>query len=159
MKKIFLTRGMAALVDDADYDYLNRFKWFAGKSRRNFYALRQVPTGLDKPKQRPLRMHCEIMGVKGIDHRDGDGLNNQRKNLRVASRVENSANAQKRLDNSSGFKGVSFRKNRGHWVARVSFKNKRRYLGGFVTAEDAARAYDRVARELHGEFVRPNFPI
>lgn len=89
-----------------------------------------------------------------IDHEDLDKDNNRFTNLREATRVQNCANQNKRRSNTSGFKGVSHHKATGKFQASLSH----RYLGLFVTAEAAARAYDTAAKHHNGEFARLNFP-
>lgn len=93
-----------------------------------------------------------------VDHIDKDGLNNQRDNLRIASRIQNSWNNGPNSKNKSGFKGVSFRKETKKWVAHIIVNGKQIYLGGFDNKVDAAKAHDKAARELEGEFAYLNFP-
>jgi len=106
-----------------------------------------------------IRMHRFILSAKAgdlVDHRDGDGLNNQKVNLRLATTAQNGRNQRRRADNRSGFKGV--KANGSKWMARIRANNQRIFIGNFSTKEDAARAYDAVARLLFGEFARLNFP-
>lgn len=159
MKEILLTQGKVALVDDEDYERLNAFKWCAHLSKKTglWYAER----GYHKTKNKmfTLGMHREIMGVVSgidIDHRDRNGLNNQKDNLRTCSRSQNEGNAKLRKDSTTGFKGVSYKKERGKFLARVQFERKRISLGYFVTPEEAALAYNQKAIELFGEFARIN---
>lgn len=92
-----------------------------------------------------------------VDHINGDGLDNRRCNLRYATRQQNAANGAKK-GRSSRFKGVCFDKSRGKWLAGVKYNYVRLNLGRHATEEAAARAYDRKALELFGEFARTNFP-
>lgn len=92
-----------------------------------------------------------------VDHRDHEGLNNTRTNLRLATRSQNSCNNKKTRGRSSKYKGVS-RDKRGYWRAKIHFKGKHIFLGYFDNEIDAARAYDKAAKELHGEFAVLNFP-
>lgn len=89
----------------------------------------------------------------GIDHRDGDGLNNRWANLREASKVENAGNVRAKSRNTSGFKGVS-QKSNGRYRASIQSHGKWRHLGTFVTAEEAHSAYAAAAAEAFGEFAR-----
>lgn len=158
MKKIRLTRGKSAIVDDADFLWLSRWKWFTQPSRQTFYAVRK-----DCPAPgvyRHIRMHRQILGEKFLrkrltDHRDGNGLNNQRFNLRPATKIQNVRNARRRRDNRSGFRGVA--RHRGKFMAQISIRGTTTYIGIFKCAKDAAKAYDRKARKLYGEFARLNF--
>lgn len=152
MKEIPLTQGKTVLVDDEDYKWLMQWKWHAYRDRRTWYAIRHVyPNGRKHPKK--IRMHRFILnvleGVK-VDHRDGDGLNNQKGNLRQATTAQNGHNRRINSNNTSGFKGVSKRKH--GWQATIQGK----YLGVFDTPGQAASAYDRAASVLFGEFARTN---
>ena len=104
-------------------------------------------------------MYREIVGAGSgqvVDHKDGDGLNNTRENLRVCSRSDNEHNRRIDTKNSSGFKGVYFNKPMKKWMARISINNKRMYLGCYDNKVDAARAYDKAAKKHFGEFARLN---
>lgn len=154
MKSIPLTKGMIALVDDEDYEYLMQWKWLAKKDNKgNWYACR-----VDESR-RLIQMHRLIMsapeGVK-VDHKDGDGLHNWRENLRVCTNAENSRNRRINRNNTSGYKGVVLE--HGKYRARIKIFYKIISLGTFQTAEEAARAYDRGALKYHGPFARLNFP-
>lgn len=152
MTVIPLSRGYVAVVDDCD-EGLAAHKWYASVRRHNVYACR-------KAGGRVLYLHREVLcaapGVH-VDHRDGDGLNCRRANLRAASRFENEQNRGKNRNNRSGFKGVSRSASVRGWVAKISAHGRQRHLGVFRTAEDAARAYDAAASALHGEFAFQNF--
>ena len=148
---------MVALVDDEDYDYINQWKWYANKIHRTYYAMRRRYTTENGPLIR--YMHREIMEVdidKQIDHKDGDGLNNQRENLRICTCAENSHNMRKFRGKSSKYKGVSVDKN-GYITAYFYNNSKSFYIGRFKTEESAAKAYDKMAREYYGEFANLNF--
>jgi hypothetical protein len=159
MKEILLTRGQVAKVDDEDYLRVSALKWHAQKSRRGFYAMRRLSPAGNNPGYYP--MHLFIFGIeKGerVDHRDGDKLNNQKSNLRIATRKQN-ARAFRTLgkNKTSRFRGVSL--DRGSvWRAFLRIGKKCLYLGSFDDETEAARAYDNKARELFGEFACPNFP-
>jgi hypothetical protein len=103
-------------------------------------------------------MHRYLMGEPSeeVDHENGDGLDNRRKNLRRATHAQNMMNALSRRG-SSRFKGVFWSVNR--WQAAIRDDYRKVYLGQFKIEEDAARAYDDAARRIHGAFARLNFPI
>ncbi len=105
-------------------------------------------------------MHMAILGGKRnkeIDHRDGNGLNNQRSNLRFCTHAENMRNRNIQKNNTSGYKGVSWNKNARKWQAVIKYNGTHIYLGLFFCLVSAARTYDGKARELYGEFARLNF--
>jgi hypothetical protein len=105
-------------------------------------------------------MHRQIMQAPAgldVDHINGDRLDNQRGNLRIATRQQNCWNTTKRKGNyTSPYKGVSWR--RGQWAAYITVSNRQRPLGKFADPIEAARAYDCAAREMFGEFAYLNFP-
>jgi hypothetical protein len=100
-------------------------------------------------------MHREILGAsKGIevDHRDRDTLNNRRHNLRLATHSQNQQNAYLQSNNTSGFKGVSFRPSNGKWRVRIGVAGKRMHLGSYGTREEAYAVYCDAAKRHHGDF-------
>lgn len=158
MKKIKLTRGKFALVDDADYEYLSQWKWFCETSH---HAARDQHIGMDGKREikKRIKMHRLIMGfpkAMEIDHIDGNPLNNQRRNLRIVTHAQNQKNLKTPITNTSGFKGVSWSKVRRKWIAGIHVDGRGYNLGGFDTIEEAARKYNEVAVERFGEFVRLN---
>ena len=158
MKKIPLTQGKFALVDDADYEELIKHKWLACVFDRTSYARRRKRIN---GKCIAYHMHRLIMNApddKHIDHKDGNGLNNQRSNLRICTQAENIRNQGIGKNNTSGYKGVNWCTRNNKWIARVGHKYERVYLGYFTCLIKAAKAYDKVALELHGEFASLNFP-
>ena len=154
-REIPLTQGKVALVDAEDYEALAQFKWFAHWSpcAKTFYAERWAPNA--RTEHRMIRMHRQILnppdGVE-TDHRDGNGLNNKRSNLREATKSQNMHNRMASVNNTSGFKGVSFSKFHQRWVAYIGFNGNKHHLGYFDTAEEAHVAYVEAAKRMHGEF-------
>lgn len=160
-KQIPLTRGLFAVVDEADFAALNRFRWHAvpkstGKTGVGWYAKRMGRKGTDEPRN--VYMHRAITGVgasQEVDHRDGDGLNNRRQNLRPASRAQNCANTRRP---TASFRGVSWDKAGCKWRASIQVSGRRYGLGAYKDPVDAALAYDEAARRLWAEFAVVNFP-
>jgi hypothetical protein len=157
MKRVPLTRGKFALVDDADYPDLIRFAWNARKDNNTWYASRgwvraDGTHGFE-------RMHRRLLpGATRVDHWDGDGLNNQRHNLRAATASQNQMNSRKRRGCSSRYKGVSWQKDAQAWRPRIRVDGKLKSLGLFADEREAAQAYDRAAVAFFGPFARINFP-
>jgi NTP pyrophosphatase (non-canonical NTP hydrolase) len=144
------------LIDADDRELVGEHSWHLlkvpGVHRTRYYAA--ATTWVDG-KPGSILMHNLIMGAKGIDHIDGNGLNNTRTNLRVATASQNQGNSQKTArKTSSKYKGVAWYKNYGKWRVALA----RQFLGYFTSEEDAAKAYDAAAREKWGEFAALNFP-
>lgn len=162
-KLIPLTQGKVAIVDAADYERVSKYKWYAKKGWRTYYAVRGVRVYKNGKyvRVRQIPMHRWLMKApaeKLVDHRNHNGLNNRRGNLRPATPRENAQNRQAKITSRSGLKGVYRRKGSDVFEAAINHKGKRIYLGRFKRKEDAARAYDKKARELFGEFAFLNFP-
>ena len=162
MKKIPLTQGQFAIVEDSDYEYLSQFKWCAVWDERGktFYAKRFRRCW---EPQRPclIPMHRAIaarLGLPEVDHKDHNGLHNWHGNLRPCTVSQNRANRRVPKNNTSGFKGVSFNRNEKKWVAGIRFNKRRIHLGYFRAPETAAKAYDAAAIQLFGDFALLNFP-
>lgn len=151
MKQIALTNSKEfVLVDDNDYELLNKHRWYAITIKLCTYAQRR-----DGSKH--VMMHNVITGYKLTDHKNRNGLDNRRENLRDASYSENAANRIKARNCSSIYKGVSQCSKTGNWRAYIN-KGKFKSLGTFKTQEEAAKAYDKAALEAFGEYARLNFP-
>lgn len=149
-----LTQGYEAVVDADDAHLVDQWNWCALVTRRAVYAQRTDYSG-ERP--RVILMHRELMiapsGLE-VDHRDGDGLNNRRSNLRLATGSQNMHNARLSLRNTSGFKGVSCCNRNLKWRAQIAVGRKSTFLGYFDTREAAHAAYLAASERLHGEFSR-----
>lgn len=167
-KTIPLTAGRVAVVDDADYEWLSRWKWWFSpgvKIKDEGYAARK--TTMVNGKRTTIAMHRQIMGAKPgeqVDHVNGDKLDNRRANLRPATRSQNGSNRIKFRGRKEGgaytsrFKGVSWNRRYGKWYAHIGINRKRFHLGRFDDEIEAAKAYDAKAIELHGKYALLNFP-
>jgi hypothetical protein len=157
MKTIPLTKGYVALVSDEDFERVNAYKWCAKVDPHTVYAIRSLR--LEDGKRTTIKMHRFIAGVTNpqidVDHKDHNGLNNQRENLRVCTRAQNHGN-RKKTRGTATFKGVTW--DREKWLAGIRINRKRQYLGRFTDEIDAAMAYDDAARQLFGPFALTNFP-
>ena len=146
-----------AKVDDDDYEKLKGHTWSYHKPSSEGSSGYLTTKPSDRPHK--VRMHELIIGKepgKVVDHIDGDGLNNQKHNLRFATSTQNAWN--RKPPNGRKYKGTRYEKNRRCWYAEIYAHGVKYHCGSFETEEDAARAYDKRARELHGEFARLNFP-
>lgn len=156
-KEIPLSKGKVAIVDAADYEWLNQWKWSASENRSGtWYARRSLGT---RDEQHTLMMHRAILNVQSklhVDHINGNGLDNRRFNLRLCTPAQNQYNRGICANNTSGFKGVYWVKGHEKWQAQIHVNGKHYHLGFFDTAEAAAYAYDTAALELHGEFAKLN---
>lgn len=147
--KVHLTKGYYALVDLEYYIKVKDTIWQVSKGANTHYAT----------AAHGLKMHRIIMGLfyndsKEVDHINGDGLDNRKANLRVCTRAENTLNCVRRRDNTSGYKGVCYK--RGRWEAYIQHNHKWRHIGYYPTDVLAAQAYNREATLLHGEFAKLN---
>ena len=152
MKKIPLTQGYVALVDDGDYENLSQHKWHVSTDKYTSYAR----------NSNSVKMHRLLMGAAtevDIDHRDGNGLNNQRRNLRKCTKAQNGHNRRLNENNTSGYKGVHWYKRDSKWYVTIRVNRKKVHLGAFTCIVKAAKAYDTAARKHFGEFARTNFAL
>lgn len=158
MKPIPLTQGLYAMVDDCDFERISAVRWSAMKGTTTFYAGRE-----DMASRTTILMHRVVLGLSPsgrklgaiwVDHRDGNGLNNCRRNLRLATQAQNRQNSRPRKDGRLGLKGVSQEGN--SFRARIYRDGITYELGKFSTAAGAASAYNTAARKLFGEYARLN---
>lgn len=143
-------RKQSILVDDEDFDRIKDMGWsIVDKS------VRCTMLGYNS-----IRLANYIMNDRYsmYDHKDRNPFNNQKSNLRKATRSQNSINQGIRSTNTSGYKGVGFYKNQKRWYASIRYRYKPIFLGCYSNPIDAARAYDKKAKELFGEFAYLNFP-
>lgn len=148
--------GNYALVDDADYEWLNQWRWYADKKHNRFYAARQIRIG---EKQAVTYMHRAILRITESkimgDHINGNGLDNQRDNIRICTHKQNQDN-KSGLGGTSKYKGVCLEKRKNLWRAQLGCNGKQIYLGAFSNENDAAIAYNNAAIKYQGEFARLN---
>ena len=157
MKKIQLSQGQFALVDDDDYDRLSKYKWCALKHHTGKYYAARTDVANNR---KTVRMHRFIMGIcydneLVADHINHDTLDNRKSNLRICTKKENAKNRSSSKESASKYLGVHICE--GGFVARVGGGNQRKYLGYFKCEIEAAKAYDIAAKEMHGEFANLNF--
>ena len=162
IRLIPLTRGKVAIVDKADYDWLSRYKWHANKKANCYYAA-------TRKNSKVLYMHREIMKYKlsatrstlsanlVVDHIDRNPLNNRGSNLRLCTPRQNCFN-QRPKRGTSKYKGVYWHKKQKTWAAIIEMNSKSTHLGFFKSESDAAKAYDKIAEKIFGEFAYLNFP-
>lgn len=153
-RMIPLGQGQFAIIDAADYHKVSKYQWWTVSGSNTSYAV-------TRHKGKYLYMHRLITSApKGllVDHIDHNGLNNTRRNLRVCTHAQNTRNSRPIRNTSSKYKGVSRINNSKSWQARICHKKKNIWLGAFVDEAEAAREYDKKAKQLFGEFAYLNFP-
>ncbi len=142
-----VANGRVALVDENDYPLVSQYRWHCIGD----YACTKV-------RKTSVLMHVLIMGVKGIDHIDHDGLNNRRGNLRIATQSQNMANQRTQTRfTTSKYKGVTWAVRQNRWKAQIQIDKRNNHLGYFTSEIEAATTYDTAAKEAWGEFAHPNF--
>lgn len=155
MKKISLTQNLIACVSNKDYPRVSKYCWHADRRKNMVYARGYV-------NGQHVYLHRFILGIsddKEVDHKDGDGLNCKRRNLRVCTVAQNQQAFQyKRRNATSKFRGVHWVKRISRWMASINPKGKTIYLGYFENEIEAALAYDAAAKKRFGGFVHLNFP-
>ena len=153
-KTIKLTQGYETIVDAEDYEELNKYKWYYCIG----YAARvECKNG----KRKPIYMHRIILGLGFGDKHQGDHINhnkldNRKINLRTVTHQQNAMNGLPHKDGTSKHKGVGWHKGIRRWTARISVNRGQKHLGCFIDEDDAARAYNKAAEELFGEYAGLN---
>ena len=153
-RKIPLTKNQFALVDPADYKKLKKYRWSAIEKPNTFYAVRYH-------RKKEISMHRHLTNAPPhlvVDHIDHNGLNNCRSNLRLCSFAQNMRNVTSNSGSTSAYKGVHWNKRMKRWAAAIQFEKKQYHLGYFTDQIAAAKAYDKKAAELFGQFACLNFP-
>lgn len=148
-----------AIVDESDGETIGRYRWNVLRASNTFYARANMKDvhGV----WRVVYMHHLVLPLsaeKKVDHKNRNGLDNRRSNLRYSSTSQNTSNSGPRCDSASGFKGVFWCHQTQAWRSEIRPNGGYIYLGRFNTPEDAARAYDAAARKHFGEFAYLNFP-
>src|ERR1017187_4319576 len=159
MKQVYLTKrggkksSLFALVDDDLFDYLNQYSWYKIKRHNQIHAYTNL-------NNKTVYMHQLVLPITNVnlqvDHKDLNGLNNQKENLRSCTNSQNSCNKGLQINNKSGFKGVWFAKGRNKYMAYIQLNGKRKHLGCFTNKEDTAKRYNKAALVLFGEFALLN---
>lgn len=153
--KITTKSGDKVLIDIDDYRKFRKRKWFTRKDGRTKY----VYTGQGDAREKSL--HRLILGLSKddktlVDHINGNGLDNRKANLRTCTQAQNSQNSRRRKDNQSGYKGVH--REKGKWIAKIKHNGITYRLGAFGNKKEAAKAYDKKATDLFGDFALVNNP-
>jgi hypothetical protein len=151
---IALTKGYEAVIDAADVPLVEGWNWYAQPGGRTVYA---ASKGAACGRRCRVFLHRLLLGEPldvFVDHVNSDGLDNRRANLRLASASQNQHNKAMQNNNTSGFKGVTWKANKRQWVARISCGGKSKHLGYFDTPEAAHFAYASASAAIHGEFGR-----
>jgi len=155
MSEIISRSGTIILVDKSDLPLLTLYKWRTYPHHNTWYA----ETRINKTN---VYMHRMILGLRPndgiqVDHINGNGLDNRHQNLRMATPAQNQHNQKKLRGGTSKYKGVDWDTTYGKWHARIKYNKRRIHLGYFTNEIEAAKCYDRSAKELFGEFAHPNF--
>jgi hypothetical protein len=159
--EIKLTQGYVAIIDDEDYHLIKNYNWRVRISPKINIKYATATTKIGKGEHKIISMHRIILGLTDplvfTDHKDHDGLNNRRNNLRTCTRSQNNQNRRPAKNSSSQYLGVYKSKNK--WTAVINANKKVTRLGSFEDEELAAKAYDKEALKQYGEFANLNFPL
>lgn len=153
MKEIILSDGRKTQVDDEDYDFLNQWAW---QSNGKYVVRQTASNGSFYMGHEILKRHGFIINGL-VDHKDRDPLNNQKGNLRDATRSQNGANSKLQSNNTSGYRGVGFHRKLQKWTAEITVRGTHIRLGCFHDPVEAAKAYDKAAKRYFGDFATLNF--
>lgn len=145
-----LNKGFWAVIDKESLPLVASYRWFVDQKGRNVYAATSIR--IAKGKRSLVYLHQLLMPCAMVDHKNNNGLDCRTSNLRPSNHVENGANARIRIDNHSGFKGVSFHRQSGKWRATISVNKAQLSLGLHPTPESAYAAYCHAALIHNGEF-------
>lgn len=152
-----LTKGLFAVIDEVDAAAVGKYDWSARMSRKTSYAARLFGGRDNRGTEYLHQLIWRLAGgeeTPEVDHRDGDGLNCRRGNLRAATRTQNNANRSVSSNNACRVRGVHWSKAQRCWRAQITSNGKRISLGSFAELAEARSAYERAAREHFGEFAR-----
>lgn len=158
MKHIYLTKGKISLVDDEDFEFIVQFKWRTNDVAGKYYGVREIWNGGDRYSEHLHRVILErklgrkLRRSEITDHKNGDGLDNRRKNLRIANHSQNGMNKAIRSDNTSGYRGIHFSKERQKFEVYLNKNGKRYRFGRFNKLEDAIRIRKEAEREYFKRF-------
>jgi hypothetical protein len=158
MVAISLTQNKIALIDDEDFWLISQYKWYPKRHRNTYYASANGPR--INGKRQTIFMHQLLLPSskeQQVDHKNGNGLDNRRGNLRFATHAENMRNRVGNKTSFSKYKGVDWKKSNQKWRARIRVNNKELHLGCFFDEIEAAKAYDAAATKHYGEFAKLNF--
>lgn len=151
-----LTRAGVAYVDPVDVPTVRGFRWYTQRNGHSIYARTNFRDGAGHRRSMLMHRHLTGSAQKYTDHRDGDGLNNRRDNLRTCTSSENAQNGRAHVRNQTGYKGVFLASGSKPYRAIIEAKGVRHDLGRYKTPVAAAYAYDGAARRLHGSFAKTN---
>ena len=163
---IHINQELYAIVDDEDYELVSRFKWYPRHTSRIIYAQCVMSMGtLTNPNKQVfcyMLLHRLIMRPskdEEIDHRNHNGLDCRRANMRICNHQQNSFNRRSSTKKESSYKGVFYDKRNNNWRVKIKYHRQQIDLGRYSSEYEAALVYDRKAQELFGEYAFLNIPL